>query len=95
MRFVRWTVLYGLATRRHITQHIDKIYASNRIEYYQAFKNSEYADINLSLFTTDTIDMLIKVGGIMAWAHREKDHRSVFSLIEKGYKFAWNFLKTP
>lgn len=93
MRFVRWTVLYGLATRRHITQHIDKIYASNRIEYYQAFKNSEYADINLSLFTTDTIDMLIKVGGIMAWAHREKDHRSVFSLIEKGYKFAWNFLK--
>lgn len=91
--FVKWTVLYALATRKHIGHYINRIYDANRIDYYQAFKESEFMNINLSLFTTETSDRMIKVGGIMAWSQEHNDYQYFFSLIDKGYKFAWNFLK--
>src|SRR5690554_569713 len=91
--FVKWTVLYGLATRKFISHHINKMYNENRIEFYQAYKRSEFTEINLSLYSSETSDMLVKVAGIMAWSQEKNDAKPIFSLINKGFKYAWNFLK--
>lgn len=91
--YVKWTVVYGLATRRYISHYINKIYDRNRIQFFQAYKKSEYTKINLSLYTSETSDMLVKVAGIMAWSEEQNDPKYIFSLINKGYKYAWNFLK--
>src|SRR5690554_232247 len=91
--YVKWTVLYGLATRRYISHHINKMYDSNRIEFFQAYKRSEFTEIKLSLYSSETSEMLVKVAGIMAWSQERQDPKPIFSLINKGFKYAWNFLK--
>ncbi|HAF0292491.1 TPA: hypothetical protein G9C53_004881 [Salmonella enterica subsp. enterica serovar Typhimurium var. 5-] len=91
--YVTWAVIYGLATRKHIHPQIKKMYDAKRTEYYQSFKRSEFSIMDLTRFTTKTSDLLMNVAGIMAWSEEQNDYSYVYSLIEKGYKFTWNFLK--
>lgn len=92
-KYVRWAVIYGLATRKYIHKYIENAYESNRILYYQAYKKSNYSSINFSRFTTETSEVLLKVAGIMAWSEEEGNYNTIFSFIEKGYKTSWKYLK--
>ncbi len=40
LKYLRWTVLYGLATRKHIKDSIENKYEQNKVAYYQAYKES-------------------------------------------------------
>lgn len=91
--YIKWTVIYGLATRKHIHKTIENTYNLNRAIYYQAFKKSEYNSFDLSRFTTETSEMFIKVAAIMAYSEEENNYKEIFSFIEKGFKFSWKYLK--
>ncbi|MFE8698249.1 hypothetical protein ACFYKT_18155 [Cytobacillus sp. FJAT-53684] len=94
-RAFRWTIVYGLATQKHIKDYIIKNYEENRVAFFQSYKESDFGSKShdFSFFTSETHDMIIKTAGILAWAEKNNQYSLVLSMIQKGYKVSWNYVK--
>ncbi|MCM3768150.1 hypothetical protein [Neobacillus niacini] len=94
-RNMRWTVLHSLVTRPHIRDYIEKWYEENRVGYYQAYRTGPFSttENDFSYFTTETKELVLKTAGILSWAEQHHDYKVVLSLIQKGFKYTWDYLK--
>lgn len=91
---IRMYLIIALGINDYLYEDIENIYSENKLEYYKCYKESVYYNCPMfSSFTTKKHESIKKIAGIIQWEYSNRKNDIIYSLIKKGYKFTWNYLK--
>ena len=84
--------LIALGSNKNLHNEIDRVYTSNKLEFYDAYRNSSYKNNRLFYsFPTAYTERMIKVTGIYCWCSEKQQDEVILKLIKVGYRKVWNF----
>lgn len=84
--------LIALGSNKSLHDEIDRVYTSNKLEFYNVYRNSRYNNNRLFYsFPTSYTERMIKVTGIFCWCYAEQQYEVITKLIKVGYQKVWNF----
>ena len=87
-------VICAIGTQANLHKAIAKQFESKRSEYYRSYKESAWYNNNLiNTYPTQLNLMLKMVSGIYAQNESSKNFADIEKLIQKGFKFTWNYTK--
>ena len=74
-------------------EKVDEIYKSNKLAFYQAYRESRLKEISLfqsfSVFKEERVNKII---GILEVAKASGNYNNVHHILKKGYRFTWNYV---
>ncbi|GAB6152924.1 hypothetical protein JCM17380_16740 [Desulfosporosinus burensis] len=84
--------LIALGSNKNLHDEIDRVYTSNKLEFYNAYRNSRYKNNRLFYsFPTSYTERMIKVTGIFCWCYEKQQTDVLTRLVRVGYQKVWNF----
>jgi hypothetical protein len=92
---IRLHLIIALGSKTFLHSEIDEIYRQDELKYYNAYKESVYYKSPIfSMFTTMNAERMHRVAGIVQADYNNNSNTNIFRLIKKGYKAAWNYVKS-
>ncbi|WP_066305818.1 hypothetical protein [Bacillus sp. FJAT-29814] len=86
--------IIALGGNSYLHPYIEALYRKNEWEYYEAYTSSGLKGNPLfSMYSTQNEEKIRQVAGIVALSEQTNDFSKIQSLIKKGYKFVYQYLK--
>jgi hypothetical protein len=87
-------IIMAIGANRYLHEHIEKLYETNREQYYELYKNSKYfKNEKFMTYTALNYEYIQKFAGIFLYEKSADDSTITMDLIKKGYKIVYNFIK--
>jgi hypothetical protein len=91
---IRHFLILALGGSQYLHPIIEDMYQENRLEYYEAYRNSGmYTDIIITRFITRNEEKMKQVSGIVEWSYLHNNFENLMKLIKKGYKYSYQFVQ--